>query len=348
MTSPRDLVHFVGSVPLKDSEEVFRTLANELGDCAIRFPDGETGERIKWIVFQQKMLQQHPAMEVDETIPPLKVRNWDGKVFREIHRLKMKDNVDPNSVDFVTTYDTAAKDSYAVFSKMREAKVIRPGARFLIALPTAMASGLMYVSPSGRERYVAAYERSLVTALKNIFDALPHDDITIQFDVCQEILMMENYFPEDAGPYRKIFFEQFKRLGSAVPSSVELGFHLCYGSPGDENLVRPATARSLVDLMNDIGDAVKRRIDFFHIPVPRAYTDGTFFAPLRDWKKRPETRLYLGLVTRGDTAGNVKRIEAAKQVIPDFGVASECGWGRTDPARLPEIFSDHRKAAEAL
>jgi hypothetical protein len=294
------------------------------------------------------MLQQHPAMEVDESVPPLPVKNWDGRVFREIHRLKMKDDVDPDAVEFVTTYDTAARDSYATFVKMRDAKVIRPGVKFMIALPTAMASGLMYVSPNGRQRYVSAYERALLRALRNILDWLPHDEISIQFDVCQEVLMLENYFTEDPAPYRAVFFEQFRRLGAVVPPPVDLGFHLCYGSPGDENLVRPATAQSLVNLMNDIGEAVERRIDFFHIPVPRVHTDYTFFAPLSQWSKRPETHLFLGLVTRGDPVGNLKRIAAAKRIFPHFGVASECGWGRTDPAQLPEIFSEHRKAAEAI
>ena len=173
-------------------------------------------------------------------------------------------------------------------------------------------------------------------------------ELVERVDVCQEVLMLENYFPESPLPYRKIFFDQFARLSAAVPEPAELGYHLCYGSPGDENLVRPPDARSLVELMNDIGGATRRRLDFLHIPVPRAYSDDTFFKPLRDWKKRPETWLYLGLISRGDDQGNAKRIEAAKRVLPDFGIASECGWGRTDPLRLPQIFADHRKAAESL
>ena len=348
MASVRDLVHLVGSVPLRDSEEVFRTLSRELGQYVRRLPDGETGERIKWIVFQQKMLLEHPAMELDPTVPPLPVKNWDGKVHREIGLLRMKAAADPDKVEFETGYDRAAKQSYVVFKRLREAGVIPAGVKFQVALPTPMASGLMYVSPNGRERYLRAYGRALLRALKNILEAVPHEDLSIQFDVCQEVLMLEHYFPEDPAPYRKPFYEQFARLGAAVPEPAEFGFHLCYGSPGDENLVRPKDAASLVALMNDMGAAVKRRLDFLHIPVPRAYTEDAFFAPLRNWKRRPETLLYLGLITRGDEVGNAKRLAAAKRVVTEFGIASECGWGRTDPARLPDIFADHRKAAESL
>ena len=90
-----------------------------------------------------------------------------------------------------------------MFKRLREAGVIPAGVKFQVALPTPLASGLMYVSPNGREQYLRAYERALLRALKNILDAVPHEDLSIQFDVCQEVLMLEHYFPEDPAPYRK-------------------------------------------------------------------------------------------------------------------------------------------------
>ena len=59
------LVHLIGSVPLASTEEVFRTLVGALGDRLSRMPDGETGERRRWIWWQRTMLERHPAMEVD-------------------------------------------------------------------------------------------------------------------------------------------------------------------------------------------------------------------------------------------------------------------------------------------
>ena len=38
-------------------------------------------------------------------------------------------------------------------------------------------------------------------------------------------------------------------LGEAVPESVELGYHLCYGSPADEHLVQPKDAAILVEML---------------------------------------------------------------------------------------------------
>ena len=44
--------HLVGSVPLPDTESVFRVVVNALGAHLRRIPDGETGERRRWIFFQ--------------------------------------------------------------------------------------------------------------------------------------------------------------------------------------------------------------------------------------------------------------------------------------------------------
>ncbi len=51
-------VHLIGSVPLADSETVFRTVAAALGPYLRRVPDGETGERRRWIYFQRAMARR--------------------------------------------------------------------------------------------------------------------------------------------------------------------------------------------------------------------------------------------------------------------------------------------------
>ena len=70
MSAARDLLHFVGSIPLESSEAVFRQLSKEVGPFLRRIPDGETGERTLWIKFQQKMLMEHPAIEIDPNSTP--------------------------------------------------------------------------------------------------------------------------------------------------------------------------------------------------------------------------------------------------------------------------------------
>jgi len=95
-------LHLIGSIPLGSSEEVFRTLAKELGPHLNRIPDGETGERSRWVYFQGQMLRAHPAMEIDPTVPPFPFVQWDGKVVREIPQVRFKPGVDHDKVVFET------------------------------------------------------------------------------------------------------------------------------------------------------------------------------------------------------------------------------------------------------
>jgi hypothetical protein len=139
-------------------------VAGELGPYLRRLPGGETGERGRWIFFQNMMLRAHPAMEEDPTEPPFRFVQWDGKVIRETMCLRFKPGVDPNSVIFETGYDRAAIESYAIFSRLRRDGVIPGHIRFQVSLPTPMASGYMYISPKAREAYLPVYERSATSA----------------------------------------------------------------------------------------------------------------------------------------------------------------------------------------
>jgi hypothetical protein len=133
-----------------------------------------------------------------------------------------------------------------------------------------------------------------------------------------------------------------------VPLEVELGYHLCYGSPADEHLLKPHDTRVLVDMMHGIAAATPRAVCFFHIPVPKERTDEAYYEPLGAWRPNAATELYLGLLHYDDEAGNRKRVAVARKFIDDFGLSAECGWGRTEPGRLPGLLKGHRAAAEAF
>lgn len=60
-------VHLVGSVPLGNADDVFRTATSILGGRLRCIPDGETGERINWIGWQARFIGSNPHFE---KIPP--------------------------------------------------------------------------------------------------------------------------------------------------------------------------------------------------------------------------------------------------------------------------------------
>src|SRR5260221_12772756 len=80
-------VLLVGSVGLKDSEEVFRTVGPLLGDRMKRIPDGETGLRTSWVSRLRFVLEDNPSFEEDPrevaaggriTHPTEGTRTWKG------------------------------------------------------------------------------------------------------------------------------------------------------------------------------------------------------------------------------------------------------------------------------
>jgi len=131
-----------------------------------------------------------------------------------------------------------------------------------------------------------------------------------------------------------------------VPAGVELGYHLCYGSPADEHLVQPKDAGLMVEMANAIVAGVRRPIQFFHLPVPKGRTDDAYVAPLEHLKLGPETELYLGLIHHDDVAGDAARLAAARRHVRVDGISTECGMARGDPARLAGLLAAHARAAE--
>ena len=136
------------------------------------------------------------------------------------------------------------------------------------------------------------------------------------------------------------------RLGNRVPSSVELGYHLCYGDAGHKHFKEPEDTAHLVEVANALSRGVERTVNWIHMPVPRERTDDAYFATLQHLHLQPETELYLGLVHMTDGVdGTRPRIATAQRVIADFGVATECGFGRRPPETIPGLLLIHREVA---
>ena len=348
MPDAKSWAHLVGSVPLPDAETVFRTVSDAWGPHLRRISDGETGRRGRWIWFQREMLEQHPAMEPDPDEPAYALYQWDGQLLRETSYIRFREGVDPASVDFPTGYAEAALESFGLYARLQDDGAIPGDALFQVSLPTPMATAYMYVSPSARDAYLPAYERSLLSAVDEILTSAPNDRLSIQWDVCQEVLLFEDYFPHRPADYKEQVFAELGRLGDAIPETVDLGYHLCYGSPRDEHLVMPKDMGILVEIANGIAARLDRRPDFIHMPVPQDRTDREYFLPLEGLRLAAATELILGLVHHDDAGGDRARIDAARAFVGSFAVASECGWGRTDPARVPGLLDSHRRAVEYI
>jgi hypothetical protein len=334
------IIHMVGSIPLDDAEAVFRTLGSRIGAHVERIPDGETGRRQRWISFINDQLKASPAFEIDTSISPFQFTQYDGKVVYEIERLTFVDGADPAAVEFQTGYADDAIRNYATFDALQADGTIPAGVKYQICMATPLAIAYNFMVPSVYEPFIEIYTAHLADEFSKIAAALPHDRISYQWDVCQEVLMWEGYYDQFPG-YRDQIFSVLGRIGDMVPNDMDVGYHLCYGSPKDEHMILPKDMTNLVDIANGIVAAVSRPVQYIHMPVPKERNDDDYFKPLTGLKLPAATALYLGLIHVGDAAASAGKLKTAQKYATISGVAAECGLGRGDPAKFEPILDDH-------
>ncbi len=242
---------------------------------------------------------------------------------------------------------TWRSSSWGVFQRLQKAGAIPGHVKFQISLPTPIAPTYNNMLPVDRPGILPALTQHMLGEVSKITAAMPHDRIALQWDVCQEVLAWEGYYDKGPIDFRKETVDVLAAIGEGVPADVELGYHLCYGSPADEHLVQPKDTGIMVEMTNAIVARVKRPIQFFHLPVPKPRTDDTYFAPLERLRLAPGTELYLGLVHHDDAAGDQARLAAARRHARVDGIATECGMARGDPTRLSGLLAAHVRLAES-
>jgi hypothetical protein len=233
-----------------------------------------------------------------------------------------------------------------VFDRLQQAGVIPAGVKFQISIPTPIAPTYNNMVPEDRQKLLPGLTRHFIGEVAKIAATLPNDRIAIQWDVCQEVLAWEGYYDQGPVDFRAETIDVLAQIGDAVPPAIELGYHLCYGSPADEHMVQPKDAGIMVEIVNAIAARVKRPIQFFHLPVPKPRSDDAYFAPLKKLKLGAGTELYLGLIHYDDADGDAKRLAAAERHVRVDGIGTECGMARGDPARLAALLAAHAHAAD--
>ena len=333
-------VHLVGSVPLDNAEEVFRTTSAILGERLRRIPDGETGERTRWIRWQARFLASNPHLE---TIPPPSHSN----TYVIPPHFKLRSPTPSGPIKFDTLgYADMAKASYAIFSQLKQKGQLPANTRFQVCLPTPLASVTFFIVPADQAIVEPAYEAALFAELDQITAAIPHDELAIQWDVAIEFAILAGIMQTYLSNAQEEIFKRLIRLGERVPADVEMGYHLCYGDSGHRHFKEPEDTSEVVEVANTISAGVNREINWIHLPVPRNRTDDAYFAPLRNLKLHPETELYLGLVHLTDgVEGTQQRIATAQRTMAEFGVATECGLGRRNPQTVVDLLRIHSEVA---
>ncbi len=326
-----DKIHLVGSIGIDTVEEVFRTVGRKFGRRLRRVPDGEVGPRRLWVSFQYPLLRASPFLRAD---PSGAVRKTSG-----FPQLCLAEGVSAADLRFPELgYAREAQGSYVDFRAARDRGDLPKGTRFQVCLPTPMGVTYAFCTPRDLLAIDAAYEKAMIREVELILRGIPREDLCIQWDFCHEMLILDGQ-PQDHFALVKAsmedIMERMRHICAAVPGSVELGVHLCYGDFGAKHFLEPVDAGRMVEVANAMAKTIRRPITYFHMPVPIARSDDAFFQPFRNLGLAPNTELYLGVVHAEDgEEGAKKRIASAAKYVSDFGIATECGMAR---ARTREL-----------
>lgn len=330
-TSPG--AHLVGSVPLANCADVFANASRHLGEQLKRIPDGETGKRSNWINWQYAVLAECPQLE----------REKSGETPGALPKIRICDGVKASDVDLGPLgYSAAALSSFAEFSNQKRSGSITDSCRFQVSLPTPLAPIQFYVTAEDRAQLEPVYEQQLLAELHEILANIPNDELAVQWDTAVEFGILEGTFISHLKqPFHDII-ERLGRLGNAVPNAVEVGYHLCYGDSNHKHFVEPEDAGHLAAIANGIVSQLNRPLNWVHLPVPRERFDDGFYEPLTSLALPSDTDLYLGLVHMSDgEKGTRHRMKVAHRFVDQFGIATECGFGRRPAATVDELLTLH-------
>lgn len=330
-------IHLVGSIRFENAEEVFRTLANTVGNLAPRYPDGETGERHYFVRWQGAIFDHHPAFEKT------------GAPYREGAQVRYEISADssPDEIGFPELgYAKAAVESYELFARLKADGEIPSGTRFQVALPTPTVVLTAFVMPDSAVKAESAYEQAMLRELAYIFEHIPASELAIQWDVVHEVLAFDGAMSLHYDDIFEGTIQRIQHLCRAIPDACDLGFHLCYGDPGHKHILEPTNLATGVKFANAICRVATRTVDWVHMPVPRDRSDVDYFSPLQDLDMPDETELILGLVHHTDGENGTKqRMAAADTVRRSYGIATECGFGRREPSTMIELLNIHKSVA---
>lgn len=226
--------HLVGSVPFTDAEDVFRTCLTDLPGRLKRIPDGETGERHYFTLWQAGIFPDEMKSAFAHNDAITGDRDYSPAEAAEILQKWQSGPVE-------TGYDTAAIQSYAVFRRLKASGAIPADVRFTVCIPTVANVIFPFLQRVFQAPAEPIYEAALFRAMRNLQDAIPHDQLAIQIDIAGDTAFweatkreakgtgLEWFKPWWEGDVKDYMTAYILRMFSQVDADVELGIHNCYG-----------------------------------------------------------------------------------------------------------------------
>jgi hypothetical protein len=339
----------VGSLPVESTDEAFRAGAELFGDMVFALPDGETGPRGAWVGYERERLARpNPGVEVvQETASPTGIPRhaYETPVFA------IRDGVEELRWETWPRIDDAIV-SYERFRELRDEGVIPAHLRFQIGLPFPSSALNAFKANFAADYPIAerAYEDLVARELVRLLEAIPPEDLAIQWDSAYEVQDIEGVLAWTSDGAWERFAGPVTRLTRLIPEETLVGYHLCYGTFPEWPMYEAQDFSVVVKMANFAVANSGRQVDWLHLAGPRYLRseDERFFRPLGDLDIG-DARVYLGIVLPIDGLPGLERRHAtASRFLDEFGVAMYCGFGRQPGRDGRQTMVDHRDTVQAI
>ncbi len=335
----------VGSVPLPTAEGVMTRCAQAFGTHLAALPDGETGDRRYWVTrLHFRVFNGHQDIEtVQRPRPDDGIERLIPHGIEDIWKFRVKPGI--SAVRFGEPglrlgYAQDAIASYAAFRALKREGRIPSALRFQVGmpLPVSAVSHMNWVDPADVHKVRPGYTAALRAEVDAMLEHIPHEELAIQYEAVWELGDVYRHFPflpADGAIERNL--DQIRELAPQLPTAVQLGYHLCFGTFGHWPRIESDDLAPAVALGNAMISASGRRVDWLHVPAAPS-PDDNYYAPLAALEPQG-ARIYLGLIhNMPDFAA---RLALARRHWPDFGISAYCGFGRLSDVQLNGVIQDH-------
>ena len=275
---PDRKAHLVGALPGDSPLEALDLAYSTVGPYLRSVPDGETGERRKWVIAVFDMMRRHPDVAVakdyggtydtsadDRHVDPAAGGgNWSD--FDHIPRLKLKRPWKRPRPEFIDAGILSSFEAgYPAFRAARD-RAGTPEQAFQVGAPGDFDMAVCCFGPQ-----VVLSKRSFTDAIvREITDVRRRagDDVVFQLEIPWQLYPV-SAVPERLRPAAAGYFARaMARLVRRCPPGTRLGIHLCLGDMHHRSVVQLVDLEPVVLVANRIAEKWPDGypLEFMHLP----------------------------------------------------------------------------------
>ena len=320
----------IGSLPAGNATAAMTEALRELGPYLRALPDGETGDRNRWVAGTVESFRANPDLAVRREGDFADYRRTPNFAVRKGHTLT-GESLDLRIARFFT-------ENWPIFTRIRAAHG-RPELAFQVGVPGDFDTAMFALGPLGALRHRKAFTDATVREIEQVHSQAG-DDVVFQLELCAELV----FVTRTPSVLRELVAALLARfvggLIRRLPRDARFGVHLCLGDLGHQALGIMRDAGPVVQLANALSKAwpAGPRLEYVHGALAAGELgpplDPAFYRPLAGLRLPGSTRFVAGFLHERRSTKEARTILGLIESSygRDVDVAAACGLGRRGQA----------------